>query len=119
MIYLWQLPQHLLALLLLRMYKAVETTKYKSATVYRIKDIKWGISLGQYIILSTLHGQITVKHEYGHSLQSLIFGPLYLLIIGVPSIVMNILTRIKLLHADRYYKRWPESWADKLGEVER
>lgn len=27
----------------------------------------------------------TIKHEYGHQLQSYILGPLYLLIIGLPS----------------------------------
>jgi len=29
--------------------------------------------------------QRTLVHEYGHTIQSIILGPLYLLIIGIPS----------------------------------
>ena len=120
---LWQLPQILLAMLLIKLWHAEYQQTYKSIKIYRTKK-KYGISLGTIIILSEYHSEQTLKHEYGHTKQSLIFGWLYLFVIGLPSISMNILSAI-LYNAGypkflkNYYKRWPENWADKLGNVSR
>jgi hypothetical protein len=32
---------------------------------------------------------------------------------------MNLMTLWGILDAEKYYQRWPESWADKLGGVNR
>ncbi len=64
-------------------------------------------------------GKNTIKHEFGHSKQSLYLGPLYLLLVGIPSFLMSMLTILHILRPDRYYKRWPENWANSLGEVKR
>ena len=119
--YLWQLPQHALALLLLLLFrkKIIKTEAYKHTKVYWVNQSSWGVSLGNYILLDERYSQTTVMHEYGHSRQSYLLGPLYLLVIGLPSITMNILTRAGILAPENYYKRWPEKWADQLGEVER
>ncbi len=118
-----QLPQVLLAYLLIKLWKAKYEQTYKGIKVYRTK-LRYGISLGTIIILSTIHTHKTLKHEYGHTKQSLYFGWLYLLIIGLPSISMNILSTIlyrlgKPKFHSNYYNRWPENWADKLGNVDR
>ena len=53
------------------------------------------------------------------------FGPLYLLIIGLPSAIRNIYDRIAHRNwsvVDRtywYYEGFPEKWADELGGVVR
>jgi len=122
-LYIWQLPQHMLALILIRFSKAEFDEKYQTSRVYRTKKL-FGISLGQYIIMNTHHDYQTIQHEYGHSIQSLYFGPLYLLIVGLPSITMNIISRIDYRFGNKkfyynYYNRWPENWADKLGGVNR
>jgi len=126
LLYIWQLPQHLLALLLLLIYKRTlgSTVSYKSSTVYFLNNSAWGISLGQYIILSQkYHNLIDIRHEYGHSIQSKRWGILYLLVVGLPSITMNIVSsltyRTNPTFYNNYYKRWPETEADKLGEVTR
>lgn len=113
-----QLPQILLARILIFFWKAKYDLTYNCIKIYRTKK-SYGISLGTIIILSTGHNHRVLKHEYGHCRQSMYFGWLYLLIIGLPSITMNILTRFKILKAENYYKRWPENWADKLGDVKR
>ena len=85
------------------------------------------ISLGNYIFLDSngYYNYTTVKHEHGHQIQSLILGPLYLIVIGLPSIMGNILNRIKYKYfrrhydPDFYYKQPWEAWADKLGKVVR
>lgn len=123
--HLWQLPQNLLGKLVCKLTDAIYTgdTRATDVRVYLAKDqsVKgFGVSLGQYIILTKGHmTDKTILHEYGHCLQSRKLGWLYLLVIGIPSITMNILTRLKVLKAENYYYRWPESWADKLGKVER
>lgn len=115
---LWQLPQHLLATLVIRVTGAVKASEHKGASVYLTHFLP-GISLGEYIILRRGASRRTVLHEYGHTVQSRMLGPLYLLVVGIPSLSMNLLTRAGVLRADRYYDRWPENWADRLGGVER
>ncbi|MBR3124190.1 MAG: hypothetical protein IKF42_01980, partial [Mogibacterium sp.] len=34
-------------------------------------------------------GRFLLEHEYGHTLQSLILGPFYLLVVGAPSMLWN------------------------------
>jgi len=118
--YLWQLPQHLLALVVLMFYKPTRVEKYSWAKVYWL-PVDWGISLGQYILVcDEEQGDLNlVRHEFGHSLQSRMLGPLYLLVVGLPSILMNLASRRFPKFGERYYDRWPESWADRLGHVER
>ena len=121
----WQFPQYCLAILMLGFFsskkKIAEVRDVKYADAYLVRGNFSGISLGRFIILNEKSYQLekTINHEMGHSRQSLYLGPLYLLIVGLPSITMNILTRWKILKGENYYKRWPENWADKLGSVER
>lgn len=123
----WCLPQTLLGLILLfflKINRSITSERdYNNTSVYKI-DGKWGVSLGKFIIINYYHNERTIKHEYGHTLQGFIFGPIYLLVIGLPSITMNIISIFSFKFgsgkfARNYYKRWPESWADKLGNVNR
>ena len=91
---------------------------YKGKMVYTNKQ-NFGISLGKYIIISERASLQTLNHEYGHCLQSEQLGPLYLFVVGLPSITMNIMSRLGVLNDENYYKRWPENWADELGGVVR
>ena len=108
-----ELPQYLLGKLMVKILKAEEGTRYYT-TNKRI-----GVSFGPIIIIWEGADHNSIKHETGHSLQSRKLGWLYLLVVGLPSITMNILTRLHILKATNYYKRWPESWADKLAGVKR
>ena len=117
LLYMWQLPQHLLALLLIKIVRASYTETYKGVKVYRT-NFKMGISLGNYIIVNYDYRNRTIKHEHGHSLQSKKLGWLYFIVVGLPSITMNILTRIGILKHESYYRRFPENWADSLGGVD-
>jgi hypothetical protein len=114
----WELPQWLLARALILITRPRLAIVYNNCRVWRHNRM-WGVSLGKDIIIGEHHGFTAIKHEYGHTRQSRILGPLYLIVVGIPSVSMNILTRIGVLRADRYYDRWPENWADKLGGVER
>ena len=66
------------------------TTAY-GATVLRTNSIGSAVTIGNYIIgNSTIRADANnslFQHEYGHYLQSQTFGPLYLFMVGVPSIL--------------------------------
>ena len=119
LLYLWQLPQHIVGLLLVQLLSCRYYQDYCSARVY-VTRTPVGVSLGDYIIVYGHPEAIEcIPHEWGHTLQSRRLGPLYLLLVGLPSIGMNIFSRLKIMNEDRYYLRWPENWADRLGGVER
>ena len=129
LLWIWQLPQHLLGLIIIKVTKAVKTNSFfqpVEACVYCSSGKNFGVSLGRYIILGDIdHLPTTEHHELGHSVQSGYLGPLYLLIVGIPSALGNLWDRFfhkKWSSKDRniwYYGRWPESWADELGGVDR
>lgn len=117
LLYLWQLPQNLVGLcykLILRGEKKI--LSQKGSTFYIAPTMSGGVSFGKYIFLSP--GNTLVEsvydHEYGHSIQSRILGPLYLPIIGLSSGIHA------LLHdkTKNYYHFWTERWANKLGGIE-
>ncbi len=58
-------------------------------------------------------------HEYGHTLQSLILGPLYLLVMGIPSTVWGFSSALAQRRRERgisYFSFFTERWANALGE---
>lgn len=115
LLYIWQLPQMLFGLLLRQIYKGNDS-QYEDAIVRRSVKMQGGISLGKYIIINQWSGKKTVKHEYGHCIQSKYLGPLYLLVVGLPSILHAAFCKCK---RHSYYDVFPENWADKLGGVKR
>jgi len=135
LLYIWQLPQNLVGLILLGYYKLrkslIKWTPITDTIIYLSKYMPSGISLGNYIIFKdrTAYNRFPtpedVRHEYGHHRQSLYLGPLYLLIIGLPSILGNLWDRLFHRSWDWkesykwYYNQPWEKWADKLGGVQR
>lgn len=119
LLYLWQLPQHLIALLLRLIYKGNDS-EYNGCIVRRSVYLRGGISLGKYIIVNQWFKEIDIKHEYGHSVQSRYLGWLYLLVVGLPSLLWAMMYgRAIRLSYNGYYKFYTEKWADKLGGVKR
>ena len=65
-------------------------------------------------------GENTKNHEYGHTIQSNFLGPLFLIIIGLPSIIWaGCFDRYRRKHNISYYQFYTEKWADALGGVKR
>jgi hypothetical protein len=115
LLYLWQLPQNLLGLLFLLFIRGEERHSLAGISFYFSDSFPGGISLGQYIIYGEKREK-GVRHEYGHCLQSKMLGPLYLLVVGLPSLLHAALCKCK---NHSYYDGYPENWADKLGKVKR
>lgn len=61
----------------------------------------------------------TLVHEYGHTVQSVILGPLFLPIIAMPSLIwcgLPFFIRYRKERSVSYYSFYPEKWANYLGE---
>ena len=119
LLYLWQLPQNLLGLALRLFYKGNDSI-YEDAIVRRSTKMLGGISLGKYIIISQWAKKATVMHEYGHCRQSRYLGWLYLLVIGIPSLVWaGLYGWVIDTKKHSYYDFYTEKNANKLGGVKR
>ena len=121
-LFIWQLPQHLLAILyigyLVMMCKDLGVdSRYKQAIVIPCV-MRGAVTLGCYVFVG-LNSEYrkTVKHELGHTIQSKILGPLYLIVIGIPSIIWAA-TRKTIASNKPYDWFYTEAWANKLGGVD-
>lgn len=80
-----------------------------------------GLSLGLFIFMNGQDRQPwhddTRIHEYGHTIQCLLLGPLYWIVIALPSAIWcNFFAGYRKKHNVSYYKLYCESWANKWGE---
>ena len=116
--YVWQLPQNILGLF----YRYIanvsnNVSDNKNYNVY-FKTSKGSVSLGKYIFVyvNTSGLSKTIQHEVGHYKQSKMLGPLYLLVIGIPSITWATLhSYIPYFRKYNYYQFYTEKWANKLA----
>ena len=129
-LFLWQLPQNLLGMILLtyQIVRKMDISITYERNRWFIKG-NLGVSLGFFIFWFPFAKGIdpstytcNKEHEFGHSRQSLIFGPLYLLVIGIPSASRALYARRYQTRKGRwwprYYSGFPERWADSLGHVD-
>jgi len=100
--------------------------RYKGSIVTIVKGRWGGVSLGSFIFIDTdipkkdAPKSNFINHEYGHTLQSALLGPLFLIIIGLPSIIWaGLFSDWRQRHGKSYYWLFTESWADRLGGVRR
>ena len=120
--FLWQLPQNIIGWIVVS-YFASEVSE--GIYVWNDSTYTGSVSLGNYIILGAGRNRDTLRHETGHQTQSLMLGPLYLLVIGLPSIIWAGLWNIPSVASrlsDKgitYYDFYTEKWADELGHVFR
>ena len=128
LLWIWQLPQNVLGVIVTANYSSAKKTfkaeKDGREVLYSSK-MEGGISLGRYIVLSYYYrnlkqGSKILKHELGHTYQSMILGPLYLLVIGLPSVVWHWMhSSLKRFNKLSYYSFYTEKWANRLGGVKR
>lgn len=130
LLFIWQLPQNLCGII----YKYISRdnrisiienndSRSVSAKVYLQKS-SGGVTLGQYVFINQDYTDkdIIIKHECGHVKQSKILGPLYLIIIGIPSILHAMLNNyIGCCWKNgeyNYYHFYTEKLANKLMGID-
>ena len=119
LLYLWQSPQNLVGLLVRLIFIGEVRHTVSGIQFWYCKSFPGGISLGNMVMIGSKY-ELTVRHEHGHQIQSKILGPLYLLVIGIPSLIWAWLYGPVIKYTrNGYYRFYTEKWADKLGEVKR
>ena len=117
--YIWQFPQMLAAWIwyLVRKKSILYNSVGNFYTVY-VGANRGGVTLGDKIFISKCyHGEylnMVIAHESGHVKQSLYLGPLYLIVIGIPSILWA-WSHKWIAPKKSYYWLYTEAWANKLG----
>jgi len=116
---LWEFPQLLLSLALFAALKKKisGSLNYRDTIIYFVRGFPGGISLSYIVFLNSsyIDRPDVIKHEYGHSRQSLMLGWFYLIVVGIPSILRSAIWNIKKLAGEDYYNKFPENWANRLG----
>ncbi len=128
---LWELPQNLLGLAVLGAELSLGTVRGVARERGRVfvESSKNAVSLGAFVFWSRgasryfVLDDSTREHEYGHTFQSRLLGPLYLPLVGVPSVLRVVYAvAYRELTGERwggYFDGYPERWADQLGGVTR
>lgn len=128
--WVWGLPQTLAGAVLAFHYRRCPHFSYRGARV-TIWQRTGSLSLGMFLFLSRSlpgvegravagYGEMVLRHEFGHTLQSLILGPLFLPVIGLPSLTWAGSKKLQAYRAKKhvsYYSLYPEHWANRLGKV--
>ena len=112
----WGFPQTLIGYIVYLICRKYPRETYRNCIVTRW-GLKSSMGMGMFLFLGTENPQVRV-HEFGHSVQSLILGPLFLPIMGIPSILWCNIPYFRRMRKEKgvsYYSFSPESTANKLG----
>ena len=118
----WEFPQTYLGNTLSHVrniFGDVSVEYYRGATLVNSNDpttAGGGMTLGSYIhginLIADPSADPTFAHEYGHTIQSRILGPLYVPLVAPPSFVGSAFDKIGLHDHDN---EWYEVWANNLA----
>ncbi len=122
----WGIIQTLAGLVMFMISIGEKHEFYKGAIATFWKR-SYGISLGMFIFIppkarfynpdkydlraEEIRSRLLV-HEYGHTYQSLILGPLYFPVVGIPSCIWGMVKKPE----QSYFSFYAEKWANHLGE---
>ncbi len=128
----WELPQNALGAAALALQLARGRVRSLGVSRERLMiELEGGaaVSLGFFVFHTSSDNEFVPvgpeneAHEFGHSVQSRRLGPLYLPLIGLPSVLrVAYAVTYKIRYGTRwahYYDGYPEDEADALGGVDR
>lgn len=129
----WGIVQSLLGFMMFLLHIKDKHYTYHGAIITQWKN-KSSVSLGAFVFITSTpyfsekyRNKISEKelsqrllvHEYGHTIQSLILGPIYLLIIGIPSTIWGFLPSLNKKRREKrisYFSFFTEKNANYFGE---
>lgn len=113
----WGIVQNLAGLVVFVAAGRGKARGYHGAAV-RNWNLAGSMTLGMFILMDRGHGDDILAHEWGHTIQSIILGPLYLLVVGLPSIIwagLPAFGRYRQRNHVPYDRLYCEGWATRLG----
>ena len=114
----WGLPQTLLGFVIFLFCRKCPHERYRG-TVVTYWSQKGSLGVGMFLFLGCDDPEVRV-HEYGHALQSMILGPLFLPVMGIPSFLWCNLPPCRRLRKEKgvsYYAFYPEKNANFFGRL--
>jgi hypothetical protein len=114
----WGLPQTLLGLILLLRFRGCPRSRFRESVCVHWQG-RGGMSLGLFLFVPEDPSAALLVHEYGHTVQSLLLGPLYLILIGIPSTLWGFLPACARKRKEKqlsYFSFFTEKWANRWGE---
>lgn len=123
----WGIIQNVLGIflfILLTIIKANRKRFYYHGSIVSRWRFGFSMGLGMFIFLGTRISaerkeEEVIVHEFGHTIQSIILGPLFMLVIAIPSTVWAFTPAFKRLRKERnipYVWFFCEAWANYEGE---
>ncbi len=120
----WGLSVNLIGLIpyLFCVAKGYRREKFGNAYIVYVPWNQGGLTLGLFIFMRENHPNETWTyntriHEYGHTWQCLLLGPLYWLVICIPSFIWcNCFEGWRRKNHKSYYIFYPEKWANYNGQ---
>ncbi len=120
----WGLPQNVVGGILYLHYrrKGCPCFSYQGARAVIWTQKSGSMSMGMFLFLHPTwkpHNHRLLSHEYGHTIQSLLLGPMYLPLVGIPSILwagLPAFERMRRRTHRSYYSVYPENWANRCGD---
>ena len=118
----WGLPQNI-AGAIVYLFLLVKDPKREKTYFHGSAAIKWNRfssgGVGMFIFCgknTDIRLSPVMAHEFGHTIQSAILGPFYLLIIGLPSVCWAFIPYFvnkRKRQKRSYYSFYTESWANR------
>lgn len=107
---------------LLLKIKGRKSYSYRGAIITQW-DAGGSMGLGMFVFMgadnNTAYYYKVRVHEYGHTVQSVILGPLFLFVIGIPSLCwagFKVFGKMRREKGIRYTDAYCEHWASSLGQ---
>lgn len=119
----WGFVQNLIGLIVFLIFYKYKHIKANNVVFTEIPGNWGGITLGGFVFIDYLPDDeifkdSVVRHEYGHTIQSLYLGPLWLFIIGLPSLLWaGCFDKYRAKYKVSYYDFYTEKWANYLGDT--
>lgn len=102
--------------------KRYKPKRYKGFLYFEVGE-KWGgINLGPIFVVNKNPSEHILNHEMGHGIQNMVFGPLFPVLIGIPSVTrarwrqwIYVRDYARYLKLKKYENIWFEKQATKWG----
>ena len=115
----WGLSVNLVGLVVFLCCKRFPRERFCGSIVTCLPGNSGGVSLGCFIFACTRNvreNRGLCAHEYGHTIQCLVLGPLYWVVIAVPSVIWrHCFAGYRKKHAVPYDALYCEHWATAWG----
>ncbi len=94
---------------------------YYGSSIRTTWEKPYGMSIGQFIFTPT--GELSEEmavHEYGHTFQSILLGPWYIIVVAIPSLLWGFIPAFIKMRREKgilYTSLYCEKWASDWGEA--